>query len=263
VACYDLPSAAAKPLGALCRYGEIRRRIQGDVRVFDDVDRQRAKAIIEGAKKSGRERLSMGEAFDVLSAYGIPVARWRAAASPGEAADAAAEIGFPVVLKADSPRIVHKSDAGGVVLDLRDAATVKTAAERLAADLADPDMQFIVQRYVPGGVEVIVGARAEGEAGHLLMCGAGGVFVEIMKDVAFRLSPVTDVEVTEMLAGLKAMPLFDGARGQKAIDKKALIDCILRTSRLVEDLPAIKEMDLNPVVAFHDGVFVIDARMGL
>jgi acetyltransferase len=263
VPCYDFPTAAAKALGALCRYGEIRRRMQGEVRVFDDVDRQRVRAVIEGAKRGGRERLFMGEAFDVLSAYGIPVARWRAAASPGEAADAAAEIGFPVVLKVDSPRVVHKSDAGGVILNLKDAAAVKRAAERLAAGATDPDMRIVVQAYVPGGREVIVGARSEGDAGHLLMCGAGGVFVEIMRDVAFRLSPVTDVEATEMLAGLKAMPLFDGARGQKAIDKKALIDCILRTSRLVEDLPAIKEMDLNPVMAFHDGLLAVDARISL
>lgn len=263
VPCYDFPTAAAKALGALSRYGGIRRRMQGQVRVFSDVDRARAKAVIEGAERSGRKKLSMGEAFDVLSAYGIPVVPWRQAASPDEAAKAAAAIGFPVVLKADSLRTIHKSDTGGVVLDLKDSVSVKAAAERLAADPADPDMQFIVQSYVPGGTEVIVGTKADGDAGHLLMCGAGGVFVEIMKDIAFRLSPVTDVEAAEMLAGLKAMPMFDGARGQKAIDKKALVDLILRISQLVEELPAIKEMDLNPVMVFHDRLLVVDARIGI
>ena len=263
VPCYDFPTAAAKVLGALSRYGEISRQIRGRVKVFDDVDRHRVKAIMEKAEEAGRKRLSAAEVFEILSSYGLPVAEWRTAANAREAGQAATEIGFPVVVKIDSVHILHKSDVAGVVLNLGDRKAVEAAVTELGCHLQAPDLRFVVQRYLPGGKEVIVGAKAEGDAGHLLMCGAGGVFVEIMGDVAFRLSPVTDMEAHGMLSDLKAAPLFAGVRGQKGIDRKRLIEVIQRVSQLVHESPAIREMDLNPIVAFPDGLFVVDGRISL
>ncbi len=193
----------------------------------------------------------------------MPVAEWRTATNAWEAGQAAAEIGFPVVVKVDSAHILHKSDVGGVVLNLGDRKAVEAAVTKLAGDLHAPDLTFLVQKYLPGGKEVIVGAKTEGDAGHLLMCGVGGVFVEIMDDVVFRLSPVTDREAHEMLSDLKAAPLFAGVKGQKGIDRNGLIEIIQRISQLVGEFPAIREMDLNPIVAFHDGLFVVDGRISL
>ena len=263
VPCYDFPTAAAKVLGALSRYGEISRRIRGRVRVFDDVDRHRAKAIMKKAEEAGRKRLSGAEVFRILASYGVPVAEWRTAANAREAGQAASEIGFPVVVKVDSAHILHKSDVGGVVLNLGDRKAVEAAVTKLGGDLQVPDLGFIVQKYLPGGKEVIVGAKAEGEAGHLLMCGAGGIFVEVMGDVAFGLSPVTDTEAHEMLSDLKAAPLFAGVRGEQGIDRNRLAEVIQRVSHLVHELPTIREMDLNPIMAFHDGLFVVDGRISL
>lgn len=263
VPCYDFPTAAAKVLSALSAYGEISRRITGRVRVFDDVDRHRAKAIMEKAGEAGRKRLSAPEVFEILSSYGLSVAEWRIAANAREAGQAATEIGFPVVVKVDSAHILHKSDGGGVVLNLGDRKAVETAVARLAATHQVPDLHFVVQKYLPGGKEVIVGAKAEGEAGHLIMAGAGGVFVEIMNDVAFRLSPVTDMEARKMLSDLKAAPLFAGARGREGIDIRRLVEVIQRVSQLVYEVPAIREIDLNPIVAFHDSLFVVDGRISV
>jgi acetyltransferase len=260
---YSFPGEAAKALVALSRYHQIRSREIGEVRHFDDVDRGRAAGILQGASEAGREFLTAAESYSLLVAYGIPVAHWRVASSIGEAVQAAAEIGFPVVVKADAESIVHKSDVGGVAVDLKDGNAVRAAVEGMAETLGAEGLRFFVQEYCPGGLEVIVGAKAEEGLGHLVMFGIGGIYVEVLKDVAFKLSPVTTVEARELLSSITAAPLLDGVRGEQGADKEGLIDLIGRLSQLVTDLPAIQEMDLNPIIAYADRVCVVDARVSL
>jgi acetyltransferase len=185
------------------------------------------------------------------------------AADAASAAAAAEAIGFPVVVKADSETVVHKSDMDAVALDLVDAEAVRTAVHRMQSNLTSAEPRFLVQKFVPGGLEVILGAKAEEGLGHLIMFGLGGVFVEVLKDVVFNLSPVSTAEAREMLASIKGAALLRGTRGRKGVDRDRLAEMILRLSQLVTDLPAIKEMDLNPVMAFEDGALVVDARMAI
>lgn len=261
VPCYSFPGAAARALVALIWYNEIRSREIGEVRQFDDVERDKAGEILQRAKGDGREFLSATEVYELLTAYGIPVADWRVANSAWEAVQAAAEIGFPVVVKADSESIVHKSDVGGVAVDLKDSDAVRSVAEEMGEKLGTEGLRFFVQEYCPGGMEVIVGAKAEEGLGHLVMFGAGGIYVEVLKDVAFKLSPVTTVEAREMLSSIKATPLLDGVRGDMGVDKEGIIEVIGRLSQLVTELPMIQEMDLNPIIAYADRVSVVDARV--
>ncbi|MBU0496306.1 MAG: acetate--CoA ligase family protein [Chloroflexi bacterium] len=263
VPCYGFPGTAARALVALARYNDIRCRELGEVKRFDDVDRDRAAGILQKTQAAGREFLTAAESYEILAAYGIPAADWRIANNAAEAESAAAEIGFPVVVKAESESILHKSDVGGVALGLRDGAAVRAAVERMEARLDAPDLRFLVQKHLPGGLEVIVGAKAEDELGHLVMFGIGGIYVEVLKDVAFKIAPVTAVEAREMLSAITMAPLLEGVRGAKGIDQQGIIEVIQRVSQLVTDLPAIQEMDLNPLIAYEDGVFVVDARVAL
>ncbi len=263
VPCYSFPGTAAKALVALTRYNGVRSRDIGDAKRFDDVDRDRAKAILRKAREAGREMLSAAEVYGILAAYGISAAGWRVASNAEEAVKAAAEIGFPVVVKADSESIVHKSDVGGVAINLADGSAVRSAVEDMEEKFEAKDLAFFVQQYLPGGMEVIVGAKAERGLGHLIMFGLGGIYVEVLKDVVFKLSPVTEVEAKEMLSSIKAAPLLKGVRGEKGADEGALVEIIQRLSQLVTDLPAIQEVDLNPVIAYKDRAFVVDARVSV
>jgi acetyltransferase len=260
---YSLPSVAAGALAALTQYHEVRSRDIGEARTFDDVDKARAESILKKAKEAGRQILSAAEVYEILAAYGISAADWRIANNAAEAENAAAEIGFPVVVKADSESIVHKSDMGGVAVNLQDGSAVRSAVERMKKTFEAGDLRFFVQKYVPGGKEVIVGAKAEKDLGHLVMFGIGGIYVEILKDVVFKIAPVTTVEAREMLSSLKMTPLLKGVRGEAGVDEQALIEIIQRLSQLVTELPTIEELDLNPVVALEDQALVVDARMGI
>jgi len=263
VACYSSPGGAARALIALTRYGQISRKEAGTVKRFDDVDRNKAEEILQKAKKKGRRMLPAENVYRILDAYGIPIAEWRIADDAIEAEKAAAAIGFPVVLKSDSESVIQKSDAGGVAVDLKDSKAVLSAAKQMGRQLKTQDLKFFVQKYIPGGKEFIIGAKVEEGLGHLIMFGIGGIYVEIFKDVAFKLSPVTTSEAREMLFSLNAAPLIKGVRGEKGIDEQGIVDIIQRISQMVNELPAIREIDLNPVMAFEDHVLVVDARIVL
>jgi acetyltransferase len=258
VPCYSFPGQAAKVLAALTRYDEMRSREVGDVNVFSDVDQRAAQDLIDQAKSAGREFLTATEVYGILDAYRIPTADWRVADAAG-AEKAAAEIGFPVALKADSEAIIHKSDEGGVVLNLADSNSVRSAVQEMTARIRADELRFFVQEYLPGGLEVIVGAKLDEELGHLIMFGIGGIHVEVLKDVVFKLAPVTTVEAEGMLSTITAAPLLAGMRGEKGIDRESVIEIIQRLSQLVTDLPTIRGMDLNPIVAFEDRAVVVDA----
>jgi acetyltransferase len=263
VPCYGLPGTAARALAALAHYEANRARDIGEAARFDDVDKGRAAGILQEAGETGRKLLSASEAYQLLAAYGIPVAEWRMASNADEAVQAAAEIGFPVAIKADAESIVHKTDVGGVAVNLQDGEAVHAVVEEMTAKLAVDDLRFFVQKYLPDGLEVIVGAKAEEGLGHLVMFGIGGIYVEVLKDVVFKISPVTPVEVQEMLSSIKAAPLLKGVRGEQGVDEGAIAEIIQRVSQLVSELPEIQEMDLNPIIAYSDQAFVVDARISL
>ncbi len=261
VPCYSFPSTAARALTALVRYNEVSSRNIGEAKDFGDADKAKAQGIIQKAKDAGRKSLSAAEVYEILGAYGIPSAGWGMAKDAGEAEKIASEIGYPVVVKADAESIVHKSDMGGVAVNLGDGNAVRSAAEEMQKNLKADDLKFFIQKFVPGGKEVIVGAKSEGDLGHLVMFGMGGIYVEVLEDVVFKLSPVTEVEAKEMLSSIKMAPILKGVRGEKGVDEAALVEIIRRFSQLVTDLPMIQEMDLNPVMAFEDKAFVADARI--
>ncbi|OQY19201.1 MAG: CoA-binding protein [Anaerolineaceae bacterium 4572_32.2] len=263
VPCFSFPGTTARALAALAQYHEARSREIGETKIYDDVGRDRAEEILQGVSEAGREILSAAEVYELLAAYGIPVADWRIANDAGEAVKAAAEIGFPVVVKADAETIVHKSDVGGVAVNLKDENAVRSAVEEMKKRLEIRDSRFFVQKYLPGGIEVIVGAKAEEGLGHVVMFGIGGIYVEVLKDVVFKLSPVTTVEAREMLSSIQTAPLLKGVRGEKGVDEEGIIEIIQRLSQLVSELPMIQEMDLNPVIAYEDRVFVVDARISV
>jgi acetyltransferase len=261
IPCYDFPEMAAKALAALTRFGEIKRRETGEVKNYNDVNKSKAATILLATKKSNRKMLNAEEVYDVLAAYGIPSAAWKIAGNLEEAEKAADEIGYPVVIKVDAESVIHKSDAGGVAVNLKHKNEVRKAAEKMEKNFDEANLQFFVQKYMPDGRELIVGAKSETGLGHLIMFGIGGIFVEVMKDVIFKIAPVTDVEVRDMLSSIKAAPLLNGIRGEKGVNKDGVIEIIQRTSQLITDFPMIQEMDLNPIIAYEDQVLAVDARI--
>jgi acetate---CoA ligase (ADP-forming) len=263
VPCFALPGEAARAMAALVNYHNLRTREIGEVRIFSDVDPAKGGQILTTAKEAGKSSLSAEEVYSILDAYKIPVAGWHMAADAEEALDAAAKIGYPVVVKADAAAILHKSDLGGVAVDLKDADAVRVAVETMQQSFSEADLSFLVQKYLPGGLELIMGAKAEEGLGHAIMFGLGGIFVEIMKDVVFNLTPVASGEARLMLSSIKGASMLEGVRGQKGVNQDQLIEIIQRLSRLLSDLPEIQEMDLNPLIAYEDEVFVVDARISV
>jgi acetyltransferase len=260
---YIFPESAARALAAMNRYRQWLERPAGTEYHFP-VDGARVAAILRGAASEGREKLTETEAMEVLGAYGIPTVPWRCAHSADEAAAAAREVGFPVVLKVISASIVHKSDVGGVVLGLASAKEVRDGYARMLQRVREragvvPEA-VLVQAMIPGGRETIVGSTRDPKAGPLLMFGLGGIAVEVLKDVVFRVHPVTDVDAREMVRGIRGYGFLEGVRGEPAVDLVALQEIIQRVSQLVGEHEAILEMDINPLVAFPDRVLALDAR---
>ncbi|MFS2012184.1 acetate--CoA ligase family protein [Azospirillum sp. CT11-132] len=224
--------------------------------------------LLDAAKVEGRTSLTAPEAKELCDLYGIPVPREGLARSADDAVRLAEGMGFPVVMKIVSPQILHKTEAGGVLVGVPDANTVrdgyKTIMDRARA--YDPKAELIgvqVQQMVTGGTEVIVGSITDQSFGKLVAFGLGGVLVEVLKDVTFRLAPVTREDAEAMLDGIQAADMLKGVRGGKPVDRAALADLIVNVSRLVDDVPEIVELDLNPVFAREDGAIAADVRVVL
>jgi acyl-CoA synthetase (NDP forming) len=212
--------------------------------------------------------LSELEAKKMLRQAGIAVNEAVLAASRDGALEAAAKIGFPVALKIASPDIAHKSDWGGVKLDLKTARQVGRAYDDIlkAARKHHPKARIegvSVQKMAPPGVEVIIGASRDKQFGPVLMFGLGGIWVEVMKDVSFRIIPISRRDGAEMVREIKGRAILEGLRGQAAVDTAKLEELLLQVSRFVEARPQIEELDLNPVMAYPDGAVVVDARIVL
>ncbi|HEY0024400.1 MAG TPA: acetate--CoA ligase family protein [Longimicrobium sp.] len=264
---YRFPESAARALAAMYRQREWLERPVGKVRAFD-VDHRAVADIIAAARGEGRAKLSETEVMRVLEAYGIPVAPHRVARSADEAARAAGEIGWPVVLKVLSPKIIHKSDVGGVVVGVEDEAELRAAYQRLTTEVperagidAGEVDGVLVQKMVSGGKETIIGMTQDPQFGPVLMFGLGGIYVEALKDVAFRVQPVTDVDAAEMVRCIRAFPLLEGIRGEPASDLGAIEEAVQRVSKLVADHDAIRELDVNPWLALPDGGVAVDGRI--
>lgn len=225
----------------------------------------KAKEIIARAREDNRSLLEP-EAYAVLAEYGIPVLDHRLAASPEEASKLAAEVGFPAAMKVVSPDVIHKSDSGGVKLgiDSPAAAAAAFAAINQSVSRAVPNARIEGVLIVPmatGGVEVIAGMVRDPQFGPAVMFGLGGIFVEILKDVAFEIAPVSAEEAGRLVKSIKGWPLLAGARGSKPCDLDSLCSVITGLSRLALELPEVEEIDLNPVLAGPDQALALDARI--
>lgn len=260
---YMFPESAARALAELHRHGAWQLRPDGVEHVFP-ADRDRVAGIVAAARGEGRGKLTEAEALAVLDAYGVPTAPWRAVRSAEEAMLAAAAVGYPVVLKVMSDQVVHKSDVGGVVLDLKTVDEVRAGYARLVRRVRERTgievREVLVQGMVPGGRETIVGMSRDPRVGPLLMFGLGGIFVEAMRDVAFRVHPVTDLDAREMIREIRGFPILEGMRGETTVDLVGLEEVVQRVSQLVGDHDAIAELDVNPLVALPDRVVALDAR---
>ena len=270
---YAFPEDAVLALSKVAEYGGSLRQPKGSIPKIKGIKRERARRIIEAALTRTVARplwLSAEEISGLLNAYGIRGIETLVAGTAAEAAALASRIGFPVAVKLASDTIVHKTDVGGVKLDLKSESEVKAAFEEIRAKLTEIGRQaemagVIVQRMVRGGVEAIVGVTQDPSFGPLIMFGLGGIYAELLRDVAVRLHPLTDVDARELVSSIKMARLFQGFRGAPLSDTEALEDLLLRLSALVEDVHQIAELDFNPVKVMSqgEGYWVVDARIML
>ena len=262
---FSFPERAAKALWKAVVYGEWLEEPVGTLVEFDDVDRSGARALVDAAIEGMGEDgdwLDPDSVDGLLEAYGLAIPK-SAVVDSAEAAVAFGEsLGGPIVLKVISPSAVHKSDVGGVALDVSGAEAITEAYEQVTNAVPDPE-GVLVQEFVSGGHEVLVGMVEDPNFGPLIVFGLGGVFVELIGDVAFRIHPITDVDAREMISEVKSGRLLEGSRGGEPGDIEAVVDTMLRIDQLVEDIPEILEMDLNPVKVGTpgDGVRIVDARI--
>ncbi len=222
--------------------------------------------VFAQARKERRKYLLEPEAKIVCMEYGIPVTRFKVALTQDEASKFADQIGYPVVLKIVSPDILHKWDLGGVILNLKNTTDVKNAYDKILENVKrhKPDAKIVgvlVQEMAPSSTEVIVGSIKDPQFGPALMFGLGGVFVEVLKDVTFRIAPITETDAREMITEVKGYPILKGYRGQPPADIDAIVEILMNTSRLVIDHMEIKELDLNPIMVYENGAKTVDARI--
>ncbi|HEX8005730.1 MAG TPA: acetate--CoA ligase family protein, partial [Trebonia sp.] len=266
---YAYPEAAAAALARAAGYGAWRTGPRGVVPEFDDIDAGHARALIREFLRQTPDGgwLPADQVAELLRCYGMAPTPLTEACSEDDAVAAfgavAAEAGqpAPVVLKADVPGLVHKTDAGGVELDLRAATDVRAAYRRLAERFAGRLRRVLVQPMITDGTEVIVGVTDDHVFGPLVVFGLGGVATEVLADHSARLTPLTDTDADTLIRSIRSAPLLLGHRGSPAADLGALRTLLLRVARLADDLPEITDLDLNPVIARPDGAFVVDARV--
>jgi acetate---CoA ligase (ADP-forming) len=264
IPCYSFPESAAIALAQAVGYAEWRARPPAEPPELAGLRRDEAVALVARALGAGSGWLDPQTLAELFACYGLPLVEQRFASDPAGAGRAAGALGGEVALKAVAPNLVHKTEVGAVRLRLRGADQVERAAlemtERLAALGLQPTA-FQVQRMAPAGIEMIVGLVHDRQFGPLVACGAGGTLVELLKDVAVRLTPLTAADAEEMVRSLKTFPLLEGFRGAPPGDLAALVDTLLRVSVLADDLPEIAELDCNPLLVLEQGAVILDARV--
>lgn len=264
---YPFPERAISAVEAMYKHTLWQKKPASKIKKFI-IQKEKATSIFEKIRQMGRQYLCEDEAKQVIAAYGFRIPQSILASTEAEAVQAAEEIGYPVVAKISSPDILHKSDFGGVKIGIKDAAEIR----RFFSDITQKAQRLmpsaeikgvLVQQMITGGKEVILGMSRDPQFGPLLMFGLGGIYIEVLKDVTFRIAPIGPNEAEEMIHEIRSLPLLKGVRGEKPVDINALVDAILRLSQLVTDFPDILEMDINPLIVFPEGggAMAIDARM--
>jgi len=256
---YSFPETAAIALARATRYRQWRDRRETYPSRFADIRTDEAAAVVAAALARGEGWLTPAEVAQICSCYGLPLIEQRVVSSVAEAGAAAAEIGGEIALKAIARGLVHKTEAGAVKLHLNGADAVRAAAHEMSERLSPSG--FVVQQMARRGVEMLVGVVHDPQFGPVVACGAGGVQVELLKDVSVRLTPLSNEDASEMIRELKTYPLLTGFRGSVPCDVAALEDGLLRVSAMVEDLPQIAELDCNPFLVHETGASILDARI--
>ena len=260
------PERAAAALGHVCRYAQWRRRPLlpaeepeelSDLPVISEIV---ASAL---ARSPAGGWLELDQGARLLEACGLPVLATRGAATAAEAAAAAEAVGFPVVLKARSGEIVHKTEVGGVALNLGDADAVRAAYETMESRLGAQMGGAVIQPMAPWGVEAIVGLASDPEFGPVVMAGLGGVMTDLLQDRAFAVPPLEPGAADAMVASLRAAPLLDGYRGAPKVDRRALVTVLEQVARVAEEVPELAELDLNPILVSPDGALAVDCKARL
>ena len=266
---YTYAEGAIRALAAMLRFSSWVSGPAGSIAKFP-ADKAAARRVFERAKSEGRTSLLEEEGQAVLRAYGLPLPKSALAEGQEAAVRAAKKIGYPVVMKIVSPQITHKSDAGGVVVNIKDDAAARAAFRDITGNAKkyDPKAEIkgvLVVEMVRGGKELIIGSKLEPGFGPVIMLGMGGIYVEVLKDVTFKLAPITGREADDMIASIKTQKLLQGVRGEKPSDTAKLAECIQRLSQLVSDFGEIKELDMNPVLVLERGrgCRILDVRIGL
>jgi acetyltransferase len=270
IPCYDFPDDAIRTISALYAYARFLKEPENPPVRFRDVNPQRVREILDSVRTDRRVVLLSNEAADVVEAYGIKAPESKVAKTAEEAIVYAVELGFPVVLRIVSPDILHKTDVGGVVLNLKTPEEVRNAYDGILTGVARimPRARLygvMVYHMVPRGREMIIGMSHDVQFGPLVMFGLGGIYVNFLKDVSFRLAPLSEPEAGELMEETKAYALLRGIRGEPPSDTEALKNTILRVGQLVWDFPEIVEMDINPVIVYGwgEGCIALDVKMTL
>jgi acyl-CoA synthetase (NDP forming) len=261
---FSFPEDAVRALAHAARWSAWRRRPAGEPGSLAGRRTQEAAMIIARALASGQDWLSFPDAAAVLGCYGIDVIDTVRADTEQEAVARAAQVGYPVVLKAVAEGLLHKTDAGGVALNLGSGEEVRDAAKRIANAVSSAGHRlqgFLVQPMAHAGVELLAGVVHDASFGPVLVCGAGGTLAELLQDMSVRITPVTDIDAREMLRSLRSYPVLEGYRGHPAADVAAVERLLTSLSVLVDTHPEIAELDANPVIAASDGALVLDARI--
>jgi acetate---CoA ligase (ADP-forming) len=264
IPCYSFPETAAIALARAARYRQWRERPQTSTGRFEDIRTDEAAAVVASALARGEGWLTPEEVAELFSCYGLPLVEQRIATTIEEAREAAERIGGDVALKAIAPGLIHKSEAGAVKLHLNGRESVCAAAREINENLKSEGMSasgFVVQRMAQRGIEMLVGVVHDPQFGPVVACGAGGVQVELLKDVSVRLTPLSQEDASDMIRELKTYPLLTGFRGGLSGDIVALEEGLLRVSAMVEDIPQITELDCNPFLVHEKGATILDARI--
>ncbi len=264
VPAYRDPNRASRALAALVEYKALRERADLTPIPVEDVDREAVGVALQQAwERSGAGFLDAELSAQIVASYGIPIPASGLAHDSESASALAAQIGYPVAMKLVAPGVVHKADVGGIALGLENEAAVRAAYTRMAGD--QPDHQVMLQQMAPKGHEVILGARNDPQFGPVLMFGMGGIFVEVLKDVAFRLAPIRDTDAAAMVMETAVGKILHGVRGQPPSDLAGIVDTLCRVGQLVDDFPCIAELDINPLIVSEprNGVWAVDVRIAL
>ena len=262
---YTFPESAVRALAAMAEYQRWVTRPRTQIKHFK-IDIRRAQEVIANAKHAGLTSLPQDDALTILNAYGLPVIKTETASSKPEAIASAKRIGYPVAMKIISPDVVHKIDIGGVKLDLNGDKETSEAYDEILKNVKAhfPNARIegvLLQEYITGGTETIIGIHRDPKFGPLLMFGLGGIYVEAYRDVSFRLAPIRELSADNMITQIRGSKILQGFRGQPPADTKAIAECIERLSQLSIELPDVAELDVNPLVAFASGCKALDARI--